>query len=243
MGTGEGHPDSQQPFRNNPGGSGQKESCGLHHSQTPFAASSSRGPVGKGPCLWTSIPPVLNDPSSATSDTGEGGSQLRTPPGETGRGSGPSACPSHSRAPSTIKQKLTQAAPTSGAGLEGGRPGVSSSLGQMVWRAARTGPINSPGPPTSSPIKQTRIQQHRPQRGRRAVNARQCTQLLGAPCGFPKVVLAAAAAAAEAAAAPAAPAFRASLGLSTWSEEQLRASFRWPRLLCSAIANGDPGPA
>lgn len=65
-----------------------------------------------------------------------------------------------------------------------------------------------------------------PQRGGMAVSARQRTQLLRAPHdpGFPMVALAVATAAA--AGATAAPASGGSLGLSTWSGEQLRASFR-----------------
>lgn len=51
------------------------------------------------------------------------------------------------------------------------------------------------------------------------------------------------AAAAAATAATAALRSRASLGLSTWSCEQLRASFRCPRLLRAAVANGGLGSA
>jgi hypothetical protein len=109
-----------------------------------------------------------------------------------------------------------------------GGPLPVSSLGQMVFSVARTCPINSPGPLTPqfipSSITQKGILQHQPQMaGGRVVSARQRTVHLPAPqCrGFPTVALAAAAAAATAALA-----FRASLGLSTWSSEQLRASFR-----------------
>lgn len=189
----------------------------------------------KGP-----LPPNLSSlPSSimqalATSDSGEGGSELSAPSGETGRGSGPSAWPlTRRRSPSTVKQKLTPAAPTSGAWLRGGARGARQQLsGTDGLEGGEDRSQQLPRPPIPFPIKQKRIQQHRPQRGERAVNAGQCTWLLRAPRGpgFPMVVLAAAvaavAAAAEAAAAPAAPASRAFLGLSTWRDEQLRASFR-----------------
>lgn len=76
-------------------------------------------------------------------------------------GGSPSPRPSHSSAPCTVKPKLTQAAPTSGAWPQGSPRGVvSSSPGQMVLRAVRTVPIISPGPLSTqiipSPIKQKR---------------------------------------------------------------------------------------
>lgn len=164
-------------------------------------------------------------------------------------GAGPQSSPrpSRSRASFTIRQKLTKAAPIPGTGPQGDSRGAGQQLsgtdglgGGEDWSHQLPGPLTPQFIP--SPIKQKRIQQHRPQRGGRAIAARQRTQLLWAPHGFSFQAVALAEAAA-ATAATAALRSRASLGLSTWSCEQLRASFRCPRLLRAAVANDGLGPA
>lgn len=97
--------------------------------------------------------------------------------------------PSRSRASFTIRQKLTKAAPIPGTGPQGDSRGAGQQLsgtdglgGGEDWSHQLPGPLTPRFIPF--PKKQKRIQQHRPQRGGRAIAARQRTQLLWAPHGF-----------------------------------------------------------
>ena len=170
VGTRKGRPDlPNSPSSMTPGVSEQKAaSCGL--IQAPLAPSSSRGIVGKGPLL-RNLSTILFSiiQAAATSDLGEGSSKLLTPSQERWGGEwSPSPCSSHSRAPSTIKQKRTQAAPTSGAWPQGGGRGVSQRLpGTDGLEGGEDRSHQLPRHPHStsrrlppSPIKQKRIQQH-----------------------------------------------------------------------------------
>lgn len=88
----------------------------------------------------------------------------------------------------------------------------------MVLSAARTRPINSPGPPLLSKSKASPTAPTSDDARRGAAHAAPPSSLRP---GFPEAALAAAMVAAAAALESG-----ASLGLSTWSGEQLRASFR-----------------
>ncbi|XDA83142.1 hypothetical protein R6Z07F_013036 [Ovis aries] len=92
------------------------------------------------------------------------------------------------------RQKLTKAAPIPGTGPQGDSRGAGQQLsgtdglgGGEDWSHQLSGPLTPLFLP--SPIKQKRIQQHRPQSGGRAIAARQRTQLLWAPLGSSRLQL------------------------------------------------------
>lgn len=132
LGTGRSSCHPKQSLLNKPRGVwAEEESRGLrHHIQTSSGTLSSRGVVRKGPLASEPFIPEYSLPPSiirAASTSGTERRKLRALDALGKDGRGPLALAPHkSRDPSTLNQKLTQAAPTSGAG-----PGKAASSQQL----------------------------------------------------------------------------------------------------------------